>query len=276
MLTRNLQAWCLKFTGASQLTIAQGDIAFTMVGTPPNPDGSAELSHVLDMARQIVQHMQAFKLAVKKSVVPVETVDHVKGVNDKQPRNRGDRLQWAVVLNPAFLNEGAAVEDVMRADRIVIGLADTASGQLANESMTQRYASCNRHHKRTLWMNILCVERNKYAANAMHAAGISLINERAHLADQVGVRSWVEQIVLAESPEDALCNANVLIVLTEQKCFCSPDFLQMAAWMRTPQILDGRNLYDPRALLALDMPYQGIGRNNENPFVSPNALVVAA
>jgi UDPglucose 6-dehydrogenase len=404
LVVRNLQASRLRFSHDAKESIEAGEAIFIAVGTPPNEDGSADLNHVLNVAQKIGRHMNDFKVVINKSTVPVGTANQVSAVIQAELRKRGVVADFSVVSNPEFLKEGAAVEDFMRPDRIVIGVQDDPHGQRAKELMTLLYAPFNRHHERTVWMDVRSAELTKYAANAMLATRISFMNEIARLADAVdadidAVRRGIgadqrigpgflyagvgyggscfpkdtralirmgqavdvkmsmvaatEQVnkrqkhilvehvrelyglnldgvtvglwglafkpntddlreapsrtimtellkmgariqaydpvamprtlsvvmsdlesdahlssnlTLVESPERALCDADVLIVVTEWKCFRSPDWRELCQLMRTPQILDGRNLYDPKTLAQWGIAYRGVGRRNELSF----------
>lgn len=406
MLVRNLRSSRLKFTHISHDAIEAGDAIFIAVGTPPNEDGSADLQHVLNVAHQIGKYMKDFKVIVNKSTVPVGTADRVEAAIESELARRGLRVDFAVISNPEFLKEGAAIEDFMRPDRIVMGVPSDAKGQRAKQFMTHLYAPFNRHHERTVWMDVRSAELTKYAANAMLATRISFMNEMARLSDALGadidavrrgigsdqrigpgflyagtgyggscfpkdtralikmgeesevamqmvratedvnqhqklilieharaiygndlsgliVAVWglafkpntddlreapsrkiivellkmgarvqaydpvamlearqliemdlasdsalVAHLTMSESIEAALSESDLLMVVTEWKCFQSPDFDHMASLMRNPQILDGRNLYDPLELQELGIPYQGIGRRNDLAFTA--------
>ena len=190
----------LKFTTDIAASVAHGDIQFIAVGTPPDEDGSADLQYVLAAARNIGRHMQGFKVIVDKSTVPVGTADRVTkaiaaelairatSANEHEASlSLRSEHHFSVVSNPEFLKEGAAVEDFMRPDRIVIGSHKDENGLRAHAMMKRLYAPFNRNHERTHWMDVRSAEFTKYAANAMLATRISFMNELANLADQVGV-----------------------------------------------------------------------------------------
>jgi len=186
VIARNRDAGRLTFSTDVAKAVAHGDIQFIAVGTPPDEDGSADLQYVLAAARSIGQHMNTFKVIVDKSTVPVGTADKVRGVISTELATRGSDTSFAVVSNPEFLKEGAAVEDFMRPDRIVLGYDSDVAGLRAKSLMEQLYAPFNRNHQRTLCMDVRSAEFTKYAANAMLATRISFINELANLADRVG------------------------------------------------------------------------------------------
>jgi UDPglucose 6-dehydrogenase len=186
IVARNRASGRLKFSTDIAASVAHGDIQFIAVGTPPDEDGSADLQYVLAAARNIGKHMRGFKVVVDKSTVPVGTADRVRAAIADELKSAGQDVKFSVVSNPEFLKEGAAVEDFMRPDRIVIGCDDTAEGQQAHTMMKTLYAPFNRNHERTFWMDVRSAEFTKYAANAMLATRISFMNELANLADQVG------------------------------------------------------------------------------------------
>ena len=186
IVSRNRASGRLKFSTDIAASVAHGDIQFIAVGTPPDEDGSADLQYVVGAARNIGKHMNGFKVIVDKSTVPVGTADRVRAAIQSELDAGGKTMKFSVVSNPEFLKEGAAVEDFMRPDRIVIGCDDTAEGQQAHSLMKALYAPFNRNHERTFWMDVRSAEFTKYAANAMLATRISFMNELANLADQVG------------------------------------------------------------------------------------------
>ncbi|MTV41755.1 UDP-glucose dehydrogenase family protein [Duganella radicis] len=187
VVARNRAAGRLQFSTDVAASVAHGDVQFIAVGTPPDEDGSADLQYVLAAARNIGRHMTGFKVVVDKSTVPVGTGDRVKAALQEELAARGAHASFSVVSNPEFLKEGAAVEDFMRPDRIVIGHDSTAEGQKAAAMMKKLYAPFNRNHERTFWMDVRSAEFTKYAANSMLATRISFMNELANLADRVGV-----------------------------------------------------------------------------------------
>jgi UDPglucose 6-dehydrogenase len=187
MIERNRAAGRLQFSTDIAASVAHGDIQFIAVGTPPDEDGSADLQYVVAAARNIGRHMTTPKVIVDKSTVPVGTADKVGAAITEELQKRGLSPELcSVVSNPEFLKEGAAVEDFMRPDRIVIGTQNTSAGLRAKEQMRKLYAPFNRHHERTYYMDVKSAELTKYAANAMLATRISFMNELANLADLVG------------------------------------------------------------------------------------------
>lgn len=186
VVARNRAAGRLHFSTDVAASVAHGDIQFIAVGTPPDEDGSADLQYVVAAARNIGLHMRGFKVIVDKSTVPVGTADKVRAAVLAAQKEGGHGVDFSVVSNPEFLKEGAAVEDFMRPDRIVIGCDNTEAGLKAHNMMKVLYAPFNRNHERTYWMDVRSAEFTKYAANAMLATRISFINELANLADRVG------------------------------------------------------------------------------------------
>jgi len=402
MILRNAQADRLHFTTDAAQAVAHGDILFIAVGTPPDEDGSADLRHVLDVAHTIGHWMSADKVVVNKSTVPVGTAERVAEVLQAALATRGlaGKLNFSVVSNPEFLKEGAAVEDFMRPDRIVLGVTPCDAGQHALQAMKALYAPFNRHHERTLVMSNRAAELTKYAANAMLATRISFMNELANLAedlqvdidavrqgigsdprigysflyagtgyggscfpkdvqalcrtaaqnghalqllnaverinsqqkqrvldkvvqrfgndlrgkhfavwglafkpetddmrdapsrtliaglmrrgatvcahdpialttaqealqeDLADVPSLWQNLSFVDDPYDACYDAEALILMTEWKAFRSPDFSWLKDNLRSPLLIDGRNLFDPQQMTDLGFIYEGIGRRN--------------
>ncbi|HTZ00613.1 MAG TPA: UDP-glucose/GDP-mannose dehydrogenase family protein, partial [Rhodocyclaceae bacterium] len=171
-----------RFTTDVAEAVAFGAIQFIAVGTPPDEDGSADLQYVVAAARDIGRHMTDYKVVVDKSTVPVGTADKVKAAIAEELRRRGVEVPYSVVSNPEFLKEGAAVEDFMRPDRVVVGAAD----EQAIHVMRALYAPFQRNHERVIVMDVKSAELTKYAANAMLATRISFMNELANLAEKLG------------------------------------------------------------------------------------------
>lgn len=182
VVRRNVAAGRLQFTTDVDLAVNHGTLLFIGVGTPPDEDGSADLQYVLAAARSIGQRMTDYKVIVDKSTVPVGTADKVKAAIADELKKRGADVAFAVVSNPEFLKEGAAVEDFMKPDRIIIGSDDEQATLL----MRALYAPFTRNHDRLLVMDLRSAEFTKYAANAMLATRISFMNELALLAERVG------------------------------------------------------------------------------------------
>lgn len=181
LIDRNVHAGRLRFTSDVASGVVHGDFLFIAVGTPPSEDGSADLQHVLSAARSIGQHLRSNQIVINKSTVPVGTVDLVRGAIQTELDARGATLRFCVLSNPEFLKEGAAIDDFMRPDRIVIGGEETWGLEL----LRSLYAPFERNHPKVIVMDARSAELTKYAANAMLATRISFMNELALLADQV-------------------------------------------------------------------------------------------
>jgi len=387
IVRRNVENGRLSFTTNIEEAVHFGEVQFIAVGTPPDEDGSADLQYVTEAARNIGRFMTSEKVIVDKSTVPIGTGDRVRAAVTEELKKRNVDIHYSVVSNPEFLKEGAAVEDFMRPDRIVIGTEDPK----AIEVMKQVYAPFQRNHERLVVTNLRSAELIKYAANSMLATRISFMNELANLAEIVGadiemVRQGIgsdprigyhflypgcgyggscfpkdvkaliktakdvagfdlkllkaveevndlqkfvlpkkikkqfgeslkgkhfalwglafkpntddmreassrvlidelikvgatitaydpvamdegkrifkdeKNITFADTQDEALKNADALIIVTEWTEFRSPDFALIKASLKSPMIFDGRNLYDPKAVRALGFNYFPIGR----------------
>jgi UDPglucose 6-dehydrogenase len=387
IVRRNVENGRLSFTTNIKEAVHFGEVQFIAVGTPPDEDGSADLQYVTEAARNIGRFMTSEKVIVDKSTVPIGTGDKVTAAVAEELKKRNVDIHYSVVSNPEFLKEGAAVEDFMRPDRIVIGTEDPK----AIEVMKQVYAPFQRNHERLVVTNLRSAELIKYAANSMLATRISFMNELANLAEIVGadiemVRQGIgsdprigyhflypgcgyggscfpkdvkaliktakdvagfdlkllkaveevndlqkfvlpkkikkqfgeslkgkhfalwglafkpntddmreassrvlidelikvgatitaydpvamdegkrifkdeKNITFADTQDEALKNADALIIVTEWTEFRSPDFALIKASLKSPMIFDGRNLYDPKAVRALGFNYFPIGR----------------
>jgi UDPglucose 6-dehydrogenase len=387
MVRRNVENGRLAFTTNIEEAVHFGEVQFIAVGTPPDEDGSADLQYVTEAARNIGRFMTNEKVIVDKSTVPIGTGDKVKAAIAEELKKRNINIHYSVVSNPEFLKEGAAVEDFMRPDRIVIGTEDPK----AIEVMKQVYAPFQRNHERLVVTNLRSAELIKYAANSMLATRISFMNELANLAEIVGAdiemvrqgigsdprigyhflypgcgyggscfpkdvkaliktakdaagfdlkllkaveevndlqkyvlpkkikkqfgdnlkgkhfalwglafkpntddmreassRVLISELIMAgatitgydpvamdeakrifknekhlsfaDTQDDALKNADALIIVTEWTEFRSPDFSLIKSSLKSPMIFDGRNLYDPKAIRALGFEYFPIGR----------------
>jgi UDPglucose 6-dehydrogenase len=186
MVARNRAAGRISFTTDVAKAVAHGEVQFIAVGTPPDEDGSADLKYVTAAARNIGRHMTGFKVIIDKSTVPVGTADKVAAAVDDELAKRGVDAPFTVVSNPEFLKEGAALEDFMRPDRIVIGCASDDNGERARRVMRSLYSPFQRNHDRMIFMDVRSAELTKYAANAMLATRISFMNELANLAEVLG------------------------------------------------------------------------------------------
>ena len=387
IVRRNVENGRLSFTTNIEEAVHFGEVQFIAVGTPPDEDGSADLQYMTEAARNIGRFMTSEKVIVDKSTVPIGTGDKVTAAVAEELKKRNVDIHYSVVSNPEFLKEGAAVEDFMRPDRIVIGTEDPK----AIEVMKQVYAPFQRNHERLVVTNLRSAELIKYAANSMLATRISFMNELANLAEIVGadiemVRQGIgsdprigyhflypgcgyggscfpkdvkaliktakdvagfdlkllkaveevndlqkfvlpkkikkqfgeslkgkhfalwglafkpntddmreassrvlidelikvgatitaydpvamdegkrifkdeKNITFADTQDEALKNADALIIVTEWTEFRSPDFALIKASLKSPMIFDGRNLYDPKAVRALGFNYFPIGR----------------
>ena len=181
MVRSNSLAGRLKFSTDAKAGVRHGDVIFIAVGTPADDDGSADLQHVLNVARTIGEHMTEPKVVVDKSTVPVGTADQVREAITQTLMDRGASLSFDVVSNPEFLKEGAAISDFMKPARIVIGTGSKHGADV----MEALYAPFNRNHDKVVHMDVRSAELTKYAANVMLATRISLMNELANLADRL-------------------------------------------------------------------------------------------
>jgi len=387
IVRRNVENGRLSFTTNVEEAVGFGEVQFIAVGTPPDEDGSADLQYVTEAARNIGRFMNSAKVIVDKSTVPIGTGDMVKAAVAEELKKRNIDIHYSVVSNPEFLKEGAAVEDFMRPDRIIIGTEDPK----AIEVMKQVYAPFQRNHERLVVTNLRSAELIKYAANSMLATRISFMNELANLAEILGAdiemvrqgigsdprigfhflypgcgyggscfpkdvkaliktakdvagfdlkllkaveevndlqkfvlpkkikkhfgenlkgkhfalwglafkpntddmreassRVLIDELIKAgatitaydpvamdegkrifkdekhlsftDTQDEALKNADALIIVTEWTEFRSPDFSLIKSSLRSPIIFDGRNLYDPKVIRALGFNYQPIGR----------------
>jgi len=182
LVKRNVEAGRLSFTTDIEAGVKHGTVQMIAVGTPPDEDGSADLKHVTAAARNIGRYLEHFAVVVDKSTVPVGTADKVRAAIQEELSARGAAPGFAVVSNPEFLKEGAAVQDFMKPDRIVVGSEDERATQI----MRALYLPFQRNHERMLVMDVKSAELTKYAANAMLATRISFMNELANLAERLG------------------------------------------------------------------------------------------
>ncbi len=182
LVESNFAAGRLTFTTDAKFGAEFGELQFIAVGTPPDEDGSADLKYVLKVAETIATHMTTPKIIIDKSTVPVGTADKVREQVQSVLNNRGSDLTFAVVSNPEFLKEGAAVADCKRPDRIIVG----TDSKDAEDTMRELYEPFNRNHEKIIVMDIKSAELTKYAANCMLATKISFMNEMANIAERVG------------------------------------------------------------------------------------------
>jgi UDPglucose 6-dehydrogenase len=189
LVRHNREAGRLGFTTDAAFGVTHGLFQFIAVGTPPDEDGSADLQHVVAVARAIGRHMDAeYRVVVNKSTVPVGTADLVRRVIQDVLDERNLQVPFDVVSNPEFLKEGNAIEDFMKPDRIVVGTDNARTTEL----LRALYAPFNRNHDRLIDMDVRSAELTKYAANAMLATKISFMNELANLAERLGAD--IEQV----------------------------------------------------------------------------------
>ncbi len=182
VVRHNFEAGRLQFTTDAEEAVAHGELQFIAVGTPPDEDGSADLQYVLTVARSIGRHMGEYKVIVDKSTVPVGTGEKVAEAVRAELDRRGLELEFDVVSNPEFLKEGAAINDFMKPDRIVVG----TESERAREVLWETYYPFNRNHDRMIFMDLRSAELTKYAANALLATKISFMNEISNLAERLG------------------------------------------------------------------------------------------
>ena len=181
-IARNRESGRLEFTTDVKKAVEHGLFQFISVGTPQDEDGSADLKHVLAVARSIGEHMEEYRIVVNKSTVPVGTADKVSAEIQKALDGRRKSVEFDVVSNPEFLKEGAAISDFMKPDRIIIGTDNPRTTEL----LKSLYEPFNRNHDRVISMDVRSAELTKYAANAMLATKISFMNELANLAERFG------------------------------------------------------------------------------------------
>jgi len=182
LIRRNASKGRLKFTTDAEEGIRHGLFQFIAVGTPPEEDGSADLSHVLSVAETIGRHMTEYRIVVDKSTVPVGTADKVRERIEQTLSQRGTEVEFDVVSNPEFLKEGAAVGDFMKPDRVIVGTENPRTAEL----LKALYDPFTRNRDRMIVMDVRSAELTKYAANAMLATKISFMNEMANLAERMG------------------------------------------------------------------------------------------
>ncbi len=182
IVERNVAKGRLHFTTNLAETLSGCEVVFSAVGTPPDEDGSADLSYVIGVAREVGQHMSDYLLIVTKSTVPVGTAKRVKQAVQEELDKRGSKLSFDVASNPEFLKEGAAVEDFLKPDRIVVGIESAR----AEDLMSRLYKPFTLNGHPVIFMDIPSAEMTKYAANAMLATRISFMNDMANLCEIMG------------------------------------------------------------------------------------------
>src|ERR1700692_2091470 len=196
MVKRNFDAGRLRFTTSAEEGVQHGLCQLIAVGTPPDEDGSADLRHVLAVARSIGEHMADYKVVVTKSTVPVGTADKVRDAVGASLAARHTSVEFDTVSNPEFLKEGAAINDFMKPDRVIIG-TDSAR---ASDLMRTLYEPFTRNRDRMIVMDVRSAELTKYAANAMLATKISFMNELANLAEHFGADIEAVRVGIGSDP----------------------------------------------------------------------------
>ncbi|PLX54789.1 MAG: UDP-glucose 6-dehydrogenase [Chromatiales bacterium] len=196
LVHRNQKAGRLHFTTDIAEAVAYGLFQFIAVGTPPDEDGSADLSHVLAVARSVGEHMDDYRIIVDKSTVPVGTADRVRAAVKETLAQRGSDVEFDVVSNPEFLKEGAAIDDFMKPDRIIVGTDNPRTAEL----LRALYEPFNRNRDRVIAMDVRSAELTKYAANAMLATKISFMNELSNLAERLGADIEKVRIGIGSDP----------------------------------------------------------------------------
>lgn len=182
MVLRNVEAGRLRFTTDAKEAVDHGLFQYIAVGTPPDEDGSADLTYVLNVGRTIAEYLEEYRVVIDKSTVPVGTADKVSVAMAEVLAAKGKAIEYDVVSNPEFLKEGAAINDFMRPDRIIVGTDNPRTTALLREL----YAPFNRNHDKFIAMDVKSAELTKYAANAMLATKISFMNEMANIAERLG------------------------------------------------------------------------------------------
>ena len=182
LVERTAKEGRLHFTTDVAYAVQHGQVQFIAVGTPSDEDGSADLQYVQEVTEIIARHMQNYKVIVNKSTVPVGTADKAQAWVAQVLAERGEKISFDIVSNPEFLKEGAAIDDFLKPDRIIVG----TESDRAQTLMRKLYEPFNRSHERTIFMDIRSAELTKYAANAMLATKISFMNEIANLAERLG------------------------------------------------------------------------------------------
>jgi UDPglucose 6-dehydrogenase len=182
MIARNREAGRMEFTTDAAQGVAHGLFILIAVGTPPGEDGSADLRHVLAVARTVGENVEKYSIVITKSTVPVGTADKVSAEVAKALAKRNAKVEYDVVSNPEFLKEGAAIADFMKPDRVVVGTSNPRTTEL----LRALYDPFTRNHDRLIVMDVRSAELTKYAANAMLATKISFMNELANIAERVG------------------------------------------------------------------------------------------
>src|SRR3989442_5496817 len=261
IVKRNEEAGRLRFSADVAASVAHAELQLIAVGTPPGEDGSADLQQVIAAARAMGRHMDGYKVVVTKSTVPVGTADKVKQAIIEEQKKRHLGSDFTVVSNPEFLKEGAAVEDFMRPDRIIVGSDD----QRAIAMLRSLYAPFQRNRERIIVMSVRSAELTKYAANAMLATRISFLNEVANLAQAIGADIYEVRRGIGSDPR---IGYQFLYAGAGFGGSCFPK--DVKALQRSP-----RECRDPlRVLAAVEAANEGpehlVGRKIRRPFAFPS------
>ena len=196
IVTESVAAKRLRFTTDAKEAIESAEIIFIAVGTPPDEDGAADLRYVLQVAATIGEHMPSYRVIVNKSTVPVGSADRVKDAVARALAHRGAAIDFDVASNPEFLKEGAAVNDFMKPDRIIVG----TDSKEVEAKMHELYSPFNRNRDRLMFMDVRSAELTKYAANAMLATKISFMNELSGIADELGADIELVRLGIGSDP----------------------------------------------------------------------------
>lgn len=196
LVKKNVESGRLKFTTNIQEGVSHGLFQFIAVGTPPDEDGSADLQYVLAVAKSIGENMEDYRVIINKSTVPIGTADKVSTAINEMLNARGKKQDYDVVSNPEFLKEGAALDDFMKPDRIIVGTENVRTAEL----LKALYAPFNRNHDRLVIMDVRSAELTKYAANAMLATKISFMNELSNIAERTGADIEKVRIGIGSDP----------------------------------------------------------------------------
>jgi len=239
LVRKNQEAGRLCFTTDPDEAVRHAALQFIAVGTPPDEDGSADLRYVLEVARTIAERMDDYKVIIDKSTVPVGTADRVRAQVQEVLDARGVDVPFDVVSNPEFLKEGAAIDDFMKPDRIIVGTDNPRTAEL----LRALYSPFNRSHDRVLVMDVRSAELTKYAANAMLATKISFMNELANLAERLGAD--IEKVRIGIG-SDTRIGYHFIYPGVGYGGSCFPKDVQ--ALTRTAQEVD----YEPKILLAVE------------------------
>jgi len=239
LVRKNQEAGRLRFTTDPDEAVRHAALQFIAVGTPPGEDGSADLRYVLEVARTIAERMDDYKVIIDKSTVPVGTADRVRAQVQEVLDARGVDVPFDVVSNPEFLKEGAAIDDFMKPDRIIVGTDNPRTAEL----LRALYSPFNRSHDRVLVMDVRSAELTKYAANAMLATKISFMNELANLAERLGAD--IEKVRIGIG-SDTRIGYHFIYPGVGYGGSCFPKDVQ--ALTRTAQEVD----YEPKILLAVE------------------------